>query len=331
MKYLPLIWAGLWRKKTRTILTFLSVVVAFILFGILAGVTGALDQMLGTSRMDRMFADPKFGDPLPVTYLAQIAAVPGVKLVAPRMRMVGYYKDPKNSLGVITTDTRFFAVRPEIQIKQADIQAWEKDRQGAVVDANWARKYGWKVGDKIPLISPIPTKDGSNVWTFDIIAIVTDATTTDSAWFLANYRYLDDRRAAGNGKANRFLIFIDDPQKGAQIAQTIDKMFVNSPAPTRSGSERTDIEVGITLAGRHKLFHPCGDRRGAVHAAVSHRQHHDAVGARAHSRIRGDEDSGLLGRRGAESGAGGSGVAVPSGRHYRPGAGQDHPAPRPVP
>jgi putative ABC transport system permease protein len=254
MKYLPLVWAGLWRKKTRTILTFLSVVVAFILFGILAGVSGGFDHILATSRLDRLFADPRFGTPLPLTYQTQIQAVPGVKVVAPRMGMGGYYKDPKNRMGVIMTDARFFAVRPEIQAKQADIDAMVKDRQGAIVGTTLAKQYGWKVGDKIPLISNIATKDGSKAWTFDIIATVADANATDSEWFIGNYRYLDDRRATGNGKSDRFLIIINDPQKATQVAQAIDNLFANSPFPTRSGSERANAESGLRSLGDINFF-----------------------------------------------------------------------------
>jgi putative ABC transport system permease protein len=254
MKYLPLVWAGLWRKKTRTILTFLSVVVAFVLFGILSGVSGGFDHILATSRLDRLFADPKFGTPVPLAYQAQIQAVPGVKIVAPRMGMGGYYKDPKNRFGAIMTDARFFAVRPEIQARKSDIDAMVKDRQGAIVGTALARQYGWKVGDKIPIISNIPTKDGSTVWTFDIIATANDANQPTSNWFIANYRYLDDRRAKGNGKSDRFLIIIDDPRKSTQVAQAIDAKFANSPFPTRSGSERASAESNLRSLGDINFF-----------------------------------------------------------------------------
>ncbi len=255
MKYLPLVWAGLWRKKTRTILTFLSVVVAFILFGILAGVSGGFDHILATSRLDRLFADPKFGTPVPLAYQTQIQAVSGVKIVAPRMGLGGYYKEPKNGMGVIMTDARFFAVRPEVLAKKADIDAMLGDRQGAIVGVSLAKQYGWKAGDKIPLISNIPTKDGSKVWTFDIIAVVDDANNpTQSFWFIGNYRYLDDRRAKGNGKSDRFLIIIKDPQRATQVAQAIDNLFLNSPYPTRSGSERTGAQANLRSLGDVNFF-----------------------------------------------------------------------------
>jgi putative ABC transport system permease protein len=254
MKYLPLIWAGLWRKKTRTILTFLSVVVAFVLFGLISGISGGFDHMLAISRLDRLFADPRFGTPVPLAYQTQIQAIPGVKIVAPRMGLALIYKDPKNRAYAIMTDARFLAVRPEIQATKSDIAAMVADRQGAIVGIDLARKYGWKVGDKVPFTSNIPTKDGSLVWTFDIVATVADADAATSEWFIGNYKYLDDRRAKDSGQSDRFLIIINDPHKGTEIAQAIDAQFANSPYPTRSGSERLNAEAGLRSLGDINFF-----------------------------------------------------------------------------
>ena len=101
VKFLPLLWAGLWRKPTRTTLTLLSIVVAFILFGILSGIDAGFAHALEASRLDRLFTDPRFGAPMNISYAAQIARVPGVALVAPRRGLYGYYQDPKNDMGVI--------------------------------------------------------------------------------------------------------------------------------------------------------------------------------------------------------------------------------------
>src|SRR5665213_1072559 len=108
MKFLPLLWAGLWRKPTRTALTLLSIVVAFILFGILSGIDAGIAHALQSSRLDRLFTDSRFGAPMNLSYAGQIARVPGVALVAPRRGLYGYYQDPKNGMGVICTDERFF-------------------------------------------------------------------------------------------------------------------------------------------------------------------------------------------------------------------------------
>jgi putative ABC transport system permease protein len=100
----------------------------------------------------------------------------------------------------------------------------------------------------------MPTKDGGNVWTFDIIAVVGDSDRPQSNWFVGNYRYLDDRRAKGSGKSDRFLIIVKDPKRGTQIAQAIDNLFVNSPYPTRSGTDRANAEAGLRSLGDINFF-----------------------------------------------------------------------------
>jgi putative ABC transport system permease protein len=114
MKYFPLVWAGLWRKPARTIFTFLSIVVAFILFGILSAIDGGLAHQMEVARLDRLFVDTRFGTNLPLAYLDQIARIPGVTVVAPRQILVGYYRDPKEPFAIVMTDRRFFSVRPEL-------------------------------------------------------------------------------------------------------------------------------------------------------------------------------------------------------------------------
>jgi len=116
MKYFPLVWAGVWRKPLRTVFTLLSIVVAFVLFGILAGIDAGFAHALEISRQDRLFTTSRFGARLPLAYGEQITHVPGVTIVAPRTGMFGYFQDPKNGMGVIAADERFFAARPELSV-----------------------------------------------------------------------------------------------------------------------------------------------------------------------------------------------------------------------
>jgi len=161
LKYLPLILAGLWRKPVRTILTFLSIVVAFVLFGILSAIDAGFAHRLEAARLDRLFADPRFGGLMPIAYADKIAAVPGVTVVAPRMGLVGYYKDPKDGMGVIMTDARFFAARSELTATKQQIEQLQRTPSGALVGSYFVEKYGWKVGDTIPLISNTVKRDGT--------------------------------------------------------------------------------------------------------------------------------------------------------------------------
>ncbi len=151
MKYLPLILAGLWRKPARTVFTFLSIVVAFILFGILSAIDGGLAHQLDVARLDRLLVDTRFGTNLPLAYLDRIARIPGVTVVAPRQILVGYYQDPKVPFGIIMTDRRFWSVRPELNATREQIDALLKTRTGALITVFSAKRFGWKVGQRVPV------------------------------------------------------------------------------------------------------------------------------------------------------------------------------------
>ena len=250
MKYLPLVWNGLWRRPARTIFTVLSISVAFILFGILSGVDAGFARTIEVSRMDRLFTDSRFGVPMPLSYAEQIAAVPGVAVVAPRSGLFGYFQDPKNFVYVLCADRRFFSLRPEITISTQQLDTLLQTRTGAAVSAEQARKYGWKVGDKVPIQTQTAQADGNRVWTFDIVAIVDDLNRPGGGgWFLANYSYLDEGRVMEKGTITRFLVRIRDPERGGQIGHQIDKLFANSPVATRTSSERSGAQSGLQYFG----------------------------------------------------------------------------------
>ncbi len=255
VKYLPLLWAGLWRKPTRTILTVLSIVVAFILFGILAGIDAGLEHTLKASRQDRLFTDPRFGAPMQFAYAQRIERVPGVAVVAPRRVLRGYFQDPKNFTPVLCIDERFFSLRPEITATRVQIAALRRTRTGALISAYYHNQFGWKVGDKIPVQTQTAQTDGDLVWTFDVVGIVDDADYPGQAgWFLGNYEYMDEASASGKGTTDRFLVRIGDPDRAAQISRQIDALFANSAAPTRTTSEKSRSQSGLQFIGDVSLF-----------------------------------------------------------------------------
>jgi putative ABC transport system permease protein len=250
LKYLPLVWNGLWRRRARTIFTALSITVAFILFGTVSGIDAGFAHTLEVSRLDRLFTDSRFGAPMPLSYAEQIARVPGVSLVAPRSGLGGYFQDPKNSMFVLCADRRFFSLRPEIAISTPQLQMLLQTRTGGAVSVELARKYGWKIGDKVPLQTSTAQADGSKVWVFDIVAIVDDLNyPREGGWFIANYSYLDEGRVADKGTITRFLVRIKDPGRSTQIGRQIDKLFANSAAPTRTNSERSQTQSGLQFIG----------------------------------------------------------------------------------
>jgi putative ABC transport system permease protein len=229
--------------------------VAFILFGILAGIDAGFATLLERSRMDRLFTDPRFGAPLPISYAEQIAKIPGVTVVAPRWGLGGYYQEQTNGMGVIGTDERFFAARPEMSVTKEQLETLRRTRTGAIVGVATARKYGWKVGDKFPLQSPMPRQDGSRVWAFDIVALMDNEDNPgQEPRTVVNYTYLDEERVALKGTADRFILRIDDPARATQISRAIDNLFTNSSAPTRTVSERSSRESGVNWIGDINFF-----------------------------------------------------------------------------
>jgi putative ABC transport system permease protein len=168
MKYLPLIWAGLWRKRARTVLTLLCVVVAFALFGLLHGFSAALDGIvdaMSDTRL-RIMSRVNITQPLPLAHRARIETVPGVDEVSYYNFFAGYYQDRRNSIQVGAIDVETFnAIYPDIKIEPRYVDAMLRTRNGALVGEDLAAEQGWKIGDRIPLGSAVWTrKDGAESW-----------------------------------------------------------------------------------------------------------------------------------------------------------------------
>jgi putative ABC transport system permease protein len=158
VKYFPLLWAGLWRKKTRTILTLLSVVIAFLLFGLLQGVNAWLTNAVAESSTSRLYTVSKISyiEPMPESYLQRIESVPGVTAVAFNDWFGGYFRDPKNTIVSYPVDpARYFKVFPDWKLPQEQLDAFVRTPNSAVVGALLAKSYGWKIGDRIPLKTSI--------------------------------------------------------------------------------------------------------------------------------------------------------------------------------
>jgi len=153
-------------------------------------------------------------------------------------------------MGVIMSDSRFFAARPELTATKDEMAALDKNRTGALVTIFLAKQYGWKVGDKVPFISNVATSDGGQTWTFDILGIIDDTDAPgEVGFFIGNYEYLNQRRAKDKDLSDRFLVRIKDPNQATQISRTIDRLFANSSQPTRTESEKTQAQSGLASLG----------------------------------------------------------------------------------
>jgi putative ABC transport system permease protein len=256
VKYFGLVWAGFWRKRVRTILTMLCIMTAFVLYGTLHGVTAGLDDAIGemsASRL-RVMNSVNIIDSLPLAYKAQIEALPNVEKVAYYQTMVAYYQDPRNGIGVGAIGlAEFLEVYPEVVLPDEQREAMLKTRTGAVVGRDLAEKWGWKIGDRVPVNSRVfPKADGSYDWSFDIVGIseYSDAYEnfgTNEMWI--NYDYFDEERARGNGLVLLYFIGIDNPELATPISESVDALFANSPSPTQTMNERDWVRAQINQIG----------------------------------------------------------------------------------
>ena len=254
MKYFHLVWAGLWRKKARTILTMLSIIVAFLLFGLLQGVNQGFNSVVANLNVDRLYTSAKTNmvDGLPVSYWNRIKSVPGVAHASHWTYFGGYYQEAKNVLPVFATDVdELFKVYKEIKIRPEYLEAMKSTRTGVLMSEEQARSHGWKVGDRVPIGTSIwTTKDGSNTWYFDLVG-----TFDVSAYGMGfpsiyiNYEYYDEAKAFGNGVVHYYLVSVTDPMKATQVSKAIDAQFENSSNETRTQTESGFAQTNLKQVG----------------------------------------------------------------------------------
>src|ERR1051326_3565499 len=229
MKYLTILWANLRRKKLRTLLTVGSFAVALFLFGILAVVRGAFSQGVDIAGTDRLVIINKVAiiQPLPVSYQARLQQLPGVKDVTFATWFGGYYQDEKNFFANFAIDVDTWrSVYTEYVIPDDQWKAFLDDREGCVVGEGLAKRFGWKVGDRIPLTGTIFT----GTWEFNIRGIYKGKRLQDDVsalWFQS--KYLDERKQFQKGLIGWYTLRVKDPDQSVQIARTIDDTFANSP------------------------------------------------------------------------------------------------------
>lgn len=238
MKYKSLIIANLFRKKLRTTLTIGSFAVALFLFGLLVVVHGAFNQGVDVAGADRLDVINKTSiiQPLPYSYRDQILRIPGVKAITYDNWFGGVYQDEKNFFPQFAIDPENQrVVFPEFVIPDDQWKAFLEDREGAIAGSGIAKRFGWKVGDRIPIKGAIYPGD----WEFNIRGIYNGSRDNDDLtqfWF--HYKYLDERRQYGKGLVGWYTVKLDTPDDGTRVAKTIDTMFANSPYETKTETEK---------------------------------------------------------------------------------------------
>jgi putative ABC transport system permease protein len=246
MKFFPLIWRNLMRKKLRTSLTLLTIMVAFILFGILCAVREALVGGVALAGADRLIVRHKVSiiQLLPESYQARIARIPGVAAVTHQTWFGGIYQDPKNFfMQNPVVPQEFMAMFPEFILPPDQMKAWLDTRTGAIVGRKTADRFHWKIGDKIPIMSPIWLR---KTWDFDIVGIFDGAKKgTDTTSLFFRYDYFDETRKAqnwGQGQVGWYTIRVKDPAQAAEVAKLVDQEFENSPYETKTEPEGAFVQ-----------------------------------------------------------------------------------------
>jgi len=242
MKYFHLLWRNLWRRKVRTTFTFLSIVVAFFLFGLLMAMRYAFDAGVELAGQNRLLTIHKVSiiQLLPERYLAQIQSTPGVKAVTHMTWFGGIYQDPKNFFGQMAVDPEgLLRIYPEYVLSDAERAKWFSTRSSAIVGRKLAERFGWKVGDRIPIRTTFwRPKDGNETFEFELVGIYEGKTKdTDETQFFFHHDYLMER-CGDPGTVGWYIVEVADPDHADQIAQAIDRQFANSPAETKTATEK---------------------------------------------------------------------------------------------
>jgi putative ABC transport system permease protein len=251
VRYLPLLWAGLFRKKTRTILTLLSIVVAFALFGLLQAVRAAFESGADAADAKRLLTTARYSiiEPLPMAYQRRIEQVPGVVGVAYADWFGAKYQNESNAFPVFAVDpARYLDMYPEFTIAREQREAFVKTRTGAVAGKRLADRFGWRVGQKLPISSEIhPKTDGSMNWEFDLVGIIDaddPAVRGNTDMVLINVAYFDEARQVGKGKTGWYIVRVADSTQARGISASIDTLFMNSPDETKTQPEK-EFAIGF--------------------------------------------------------------------------------------
>jgi len=255
VKFLPLVWAGVWRRPGRTALTLISIISAFVIFGILQGFTSGLSRLVANAQADVLITQSRGGplDRLPIADLDILKRTPGVRAAARTVFFGGPFRQPNAFLPAQAIDPdEARAVDDQLQITPAQWAALKATRSGALVTFDDAKLYGFKVGDRVPLTPQFYTNnDGGRAFPVDVVGIY--PSNPDDGVFggliLLNYDYIDQSRAGNAGMVNGYLVRIDDPLKSGVMSVAIDRQFANSPHETKTYSLRQLALASVARLG----------------------------------------------------------------------------------
>lgn len=242
MKYLSLVWAQLFRSKTRTLLTLFSVIVAFLLFGLLDSVRVAFTSGGTVEGANRLVVASRLSitQSLPVRLEPQIRSIPGVRDVTYAMWFGGIYRDPKDFFPNFSVAPNFFDVYTEYEVPADQLKAFQSTRTGAAVGEALAKKFGWKLGDTIPLQATIFPRGGSNDWPLELKLIFRAkdrANVQAENQLMMNWKYFDESNDYIKSQVSWYTVKLANADQASRVAQAIDALSANSDHETKTQTE----------------------------------------------------------------------------------------------
>ncbi len=237
---LPLLSAAFYRHRARLFFTIASIVVAFMLFGLLGAVRFALTGGVEVAGQDRIITTAKVSiiESLPRSYLTQVRQLAEVRQASSLSWFGGIYQDPRQQLVVFAIDPNYFGMYPQIQVAPAGLLAWQSERSAAVVGEALATQYGWKVGDTIPLKSNIyRRKDNAPSWPIQIAAIYRADDQPANTIFI-HYEFFNESLGTRRDQIGWVVSQLKHPHLAATVSSEIDALFANSRQETKTSTEK---------------------------------------------------------------------------------------------
>jgi putative ABC transport system permease protein len=252
-RYAPLLFASLRRKRLRTFFTLASILIAFLLFGLAESMRYALQSGVDVAGADRLLTMHKvsFTQLLPASYESRIRAIDGVVDVTPQTWFGAWYQDERNQIPAFPVDPQaFLRMYPEYVVPEEQKQAWFADRSGILIGRGLADLTGWKIGDRVPLHSSIwRREDGSDVWDVTVRAIYDLPQGGDTRQLSLHQDYFEEAKQQAKGLVGWYLIKVASVDRAQAVARKIDQQFANSPAETKTSSERAMAQSFVNQVG----------------------------------------------------------------------------------
>jgi putative ABC transport system permease protein len=258
VRFFPLVWAGLWRRPARSILTGICIATAFVLLGLLQGVNAGFERTIASMNRSALLVRTRVrgGAPMPISSMGEIRRVPGVKEVAPRAYFMG--TDPHDPGGdllaaIATVPDVFFRSIQTLTTTKEGLEGMRATRSGMLASRGLLELEHWKTGDTVTIRSRTPKIDGTSDWSFVIVGTI--LTNNEPSYFaIINYDYYDESRAQDRHTAEMFYVRIEDGTKAVTSGKAIDRIFANSSHETRTRSQQASAEFQAKQLGDIQFF-----------------------------------------------------------------------------